>query len=181
MIDRSFRESLIDGDDLRETFHYDQNTGNFYVKKRRRGMKKPVGGIATTQLPNGYLRLSFLAQGFMAHRIAWFFVHGRFPAHDIDHINGNPSDNRIANLREATRGQNLHNSKLDKKNTTGFKGVRRHYAVPGKPYFASINVNRKQVFLGLFSTKEAAAAAYDVAAVQHLGEFARTNANLRGT
>lgn len=96
---------------------------------------------------------------------------GEWPVNDIDHANGGRSDNRWLNLRGATRGQNLANKKMDARNTSGFKGV--SWSQKSQKWQAHIKVQRKSMFLGFFDTKEAAHAAYCVAADHHFGEFAR--------
>ena len=89
----------------------------------------------------------------------------------VDHINGNPLDNRKQNLRICTIGQNGMNRKIRKDNRSGYKGI---YKVKNK-WRAEIVVNKKRYRLGLYSTPQAAASAYDRAARKYHGEFARTN------
>lgn len=91
----------------------------------------------------------------------------------VDHINGNGLDNRRSNLREATKAQNGQNSGLSTRNKSGFKGVRL-IARTGR-WIAEIRPNRKTIYLGTFATPDDAARAYDAAAVEHYGEFARLN------
>lgn len=88
----------------------------------------------------------------------------------VDHINGDPLDNRRENLRPASASQNIANGKMRKNNTSGFKGVNRN----GSGWSAKIKVNRKAIYLGTFRTPEEAGAAYEAAAKKHFGEFART-------
>lgn len=92
----------------------------------------------------------------------------------IDHINGNPLDNQRANLRYATHAQNMRNRKLNKNNTSGYKGV---LAPRGKDktWRAEIKCNNIRYRLGSFKNKEDAARAYNIAAIRYHGEFARLN------
>ena len=109
---------------------------------------------------------------FLAHRLAWFYVHRVWPIAQIDHKNVDNSDNRIANLREATQSQNQANKPLNQKvSGTGFKGVSL-YKKTGM-FFARIRVNRKLIHLGSFDRAEDAHAAYVVAANDIHGAFAR--------
>jgi hypothetical protein len=95
------------------------------------------------------------------------------PPHlEVDHINGNGLDNRRSNLRLATPAENRRNAKLFANNTTGYKGVRRYSK--GR-WYAEIKAESKPIRLGIFDSKEIAARAYDKAAVEHFGEFARLN------
>jgi hypothetical protein len=91
----------------------------------------------------------------------------------VDHINGDKLDNRRSNLRFATQQQNNCNKQRRRDNAAGFKGV---YLVKRRGKFvAEINVLGRRIFLGRFSAADAAARAYDVAALKHHGEFARLN------
>lgn len=89
----------------------------------------------------------------------------------VDHINGNGLDNRRSNLRPATHVENMQNMKIRSGNRSGFKGVSRAL---GK-WRARIRLDGRQRHLGCFTTREAAARAYDTAAREHFGEFACVN------
>lgn len=108
-----------------------------------------------------------------AHRIIWEMVHGEIPdGMLIDHRNGNAWDNRISNLRLCTYGQNKCNGRMHKNNRSGLKGV--SWSSKMGKWHARVKVDRKDKHLGYFSTKEAAHAAYCIAAKAQYGEFART-------
>ena len=102
--------------------------------------------------------------------MAWLYMTGSWPAKDIDHKDGDGLNNSWCNLREATRLENSGNSRRRSDNTSGAKGVRLDR---GK-WIAQIVVAGKLRRLGTFNTLEAAAAAYEAAATEHFGEFART-------
>jgi hypothetical protein len=90
-----------------------------------------------------------------------------------DHVNGNPLDNRKINLRACTASENQHNSKLNKDNTSGYKGV--YFNNKQNKWYAKIRVNGKLSHLGYFNNPIDAAHAYDIAAVRLFGRFAKTN------
>ena len=95
------------------------------------------------------------------------------PKHEADHRNGNTLDNRKENLRWATRVENMRNKPRYKNNKVGFKGVSM---TPYGRFTARLQLApRQEVFLGCFPTAAAAAKAYDKAALEHFGQFARTN------
>lgn len=91
----------------------------------------------------------------------------------VDHINGEPMDNRKNNLRSASKQQNSANRGLQSNNTTGFKGI--YFQKTTGKYRAHIQVNGKRISLGSHKTSIDAAKAYDTAASEHFGEFARLN------
>lgn len=91
----------------------------------------------------------------------------------VDHINRNRLDNRRANLRLCTPGQNSRNVGVHSRNTSGFKGVSRHS--DGHAWIASINAEGVKRYLGSFAHLEDAARAYDAAALKHYGDFAFLN------
>lgn len=90
----------------------------------------------------------------------------------VDHINGDGLDNRRVNLRAATPRENARNRRVRSDSLSGFKGVRR---LSSGTWIARIEVGGRRVSLGSFDTAESAALAYDAAAVEHFGEFARVN------
>ena len=99
-------------------------------------------------------------------------IHSRPPVgYVIDHINGNPLDNRAVNLRLCTIRENHLNSRISITNTTGFKGVSKRK----NRYVAQITSMGRRVYLGMYKLPEEAAKAYNQAAIRHFGEFARLN------
>lgn len=157
-------------DDVKNTFALDPDTGHVYWRERKRG--RAFGAIGTPDR-DGYLVIwmNRRRDRYPVHRIVWALVHGRWPADQIDHINGVKSDNRPENLREATTAQNMRNVGRQSHNTSGLKGVSWHRV--RQNWRASIKVNQKQYHLGSFDCPAAASMAYQVAASKHHGEFAR--------
>jgi len=113
-----------------------------------------------------YIRVAFGGRQFLllAHRLAWLIVHGRLPAHEIDHLNGDRTDNRLANLREATRVENQRNLSLRRDNTSGHVGVGWHRQ--SRKWRVQINVDGRVRHLGLFDRKEDAIAAAQTARLE---------------
>ena len=107
---------------LKELLHYDPENGVFTHIKARRGLRSGslAGGIDKAE---GYLQIMVDGKRYQAHRLAWLYVHGDFPPNDIDHISRVRDDNRICNLRLATRSENMQNLSLRSTNTSGHTGV----------------------------------------------------------
>ena len=143
---------------------YSPESGLFHWRVNRRPAIKP-GDRAGTINSHGYVQICINGRALLAHRLAWLMTHGVWPSKMIDHINGDPSDNRMANLREATGSQNQANRGARKDSTTGVRGVRLLRS--GK--WAA------QIQIGSFQTKEAASAAYLRLAEICYGEFAPTD------
>ncbi len=160
---------MLTADRLRHLLFYDPDTGMFT-------WLNPLGTVAKRGDPagakpdHGYIRLRVEGRLYKAHRLAWLYVYGKFPDAEIDHINRDGLDNRIGNLREATRSQNMMNGIARKNNKAGVKGVHRK----GGRWVASICKNSKPISIGYFLTKEEAAEAYQIAAQRLHGSFSRT-------
>jgi hypothetical protein len=108
---------------------------------------------------------------FYAHRLAWLYVKGNWPFDEVDHVNGDKSDNRWANLRAATSSQNKANKRAQRNNRSGLKGV--YFDGSRQKWAAQIQMNGISYRLGRFKTADAAKSAYEKAALNLHGEFAR--------
>lgn len=146
---------------LRELLYYDPETGVFARNGR-------VAGCARA---DGYRVVSVDDKLRYAQRLAWLYMLGNEADGDIDHINGDPSDNRWCNLRCVTRSQNLANARKPKTNTSGFKGV-SWSTVAGK-WSVQIRVRNKRFCLGHYDDIQEAHQAYVAAAREHNGVYAR--------
>jgi hypothetical protein len=105
----------------------------------------------------GYGRGSFEGQMLLAHRVLWALHHGRWPSEFLDHINGDPADNRLVNLREVDATGNQQNLRLRRSSQTGVTGVSRHSGCD--KFVAQINERGRHHYLGIYPTIAAAAAA----------------------
>jgi len=158
-------EAILRSNDL---FTYDPESGILYHKSckyRPCKVGMPVGRINS----RGYFSTKISGYTFTVHRIIWFMHCGEQPEM-IDHVNGVRSDNRIVNLRAATRSQNLMNRGSQSNNKLGIKGV-RFQADCIKPYRAAIKIDKRNKHLGLFENPEEAHQAYLRAAMKLHGEF----------
>lgn len=147
---------------LKELFHYDPETGVF-TRIVALAPKSKVGDLAGWHDPKGYLRIGTLGTNYLAHRLAWLYMHGEMPV-EIDHINGIKDDNRLSNLRSVNRKQNMENRRLRKDSSSGFCGANFHKAT-GR-WRAQIRHNGKKLHLGYFDSAEEAAQAYHAAALK---------------
>ena len=158
-----------DIDRLKELLSYDPCTGELSWRVQRG--KCRAGTVITCRNGAGYIVARVDNVLLRAHRIAWAVTNGEWPIHEIDHINGDPSDNRIENLRQANRIQNMHNIKMPVTNKSGLKGVSWHSAA--NKWQAHIRSDGKNYYLGLFDSKDAAHLAYVEASKKLHGVFGR--------
>lgn len=144
---------------LRELLDYDPATGLF-VRRAVEGLQerwhdKPAGYVL-----RGYLVITVDGRKYRAHRLAWLYIHGKWPEQEIDHRDGNKLNNRIANLRDVSHTVNGENRRQGEANGTGGGLIGASWFKARNKWMAQITVNRKQRYLGLFDTAEEAHAAY---------------------
>lgn len=163
-------KDLITAEEARQLFSYNPDTGQFCWKIWPR-TGRPSGREVLTTNTQGYRIVRIMGRQYRVHRVAWLMMHGKWPPELLDHANGNRTDNRLVNLREANRSENNCNRVMSLNNTSGFKGVTwNKYA---KKWRAQIKAERKWRHLGYFDDAKEAHAAYCTAAEKLHGEFAR--------
>ena len=158
---------MITADALRALLHYDQETGEFAWRKTQKGVRWPRP--AGRRQSGGYVQICLHQRFYYAHRLAWLYVYNAWPDRQIDHINRDRGDNRIANLRLATASQNAANAVVRRTNQCGRKGVVKDR----RRWVARISVEGREIRLGSFATGSDASVAYEKAARHYFGEFAR--------
>lgn len=149
---------LVSIDRIRELLDYDPETGKFFWRTSKGHVA--AGSVAGTKSSNGYLKIGIDGRQYYSHRLAWVYVHGVWPEHEIDHINGIRADNRIENLREASRQENMQNghSALKSGHSSGLRGVTWDKA--RGMWKAAVSHGNRHVFAGRFASCEDAHEAY---------------------
>lgn len=157
---------MITQESLKSLLHYNAETGVFtWISGVRLGV---VAGSSSKR----YAVIHIGDKYFQSHRLVWLYVHGEFPLNDIDHINGNKHDNRIENLRNATRSENKCNCPRSKRNTSGYKGV--DWSKSKGKWRVRIKLLGKSYSVGYFDDVLEAFGAYCMAAKKMHGKFCRT-------
>lgn len=159
---------ILTAERLREVVHYEPSTGKF-IRKVRLAQRHQVGDDACHPMSNGYLRVGIDSERYLAHRLAWLYVYGEWPDGEIDHINGNRADNRIANLRVGTHAQNMQNRRNAQAGSShGVMGV--YFHKQNRKWVAAVTVMKKTHYAGFYDTPEEAHQAY-LRAKRRLHEF----------
>lgn len=157
---------MITAERLRELLDYNPDTGAF-TWRIAPSFRVKVGGMAGVLRPDNRMEIKADKRHYYAHRLAWFYMFGEWPKHEIDHIDGNPSNNQIVNLRDVPMIVNRQNKRqAHRNNKVGMLGVKKH----GERFSATIKVNGQATHIGYFSTPELAHAAYvNAKRVRHEG------------
>lgn len=155
---------MTDSEYLNSLFDYSPKTGLFSRKKRMGNQTK--GAPAFTTNMQGYKRGSVNGFGcILAHRAAWCMVHGEWPNGQIDHIDGDRSNNKLSNLRVVSNSENQRNAKKPRTNTSGYVGV--FWAGWAKSWLAQICVDGRTKKLGYFKKKSEAVNARKAAEAEY--------------
>lgn len=143
--------------ELKRLLNYSPSTGLF-VWRIRPSNSWPKGSIAGTIKTGGYIQIGVKGIRYTAHRLAWLYMTGKWPKDEIDHKDGDPSNNRWVNLRDVTRIGNQRNKiRPHRNNKSRLLGVSKRSS---GGYQARITVNRETFNLGTYKTAQRAHAAY---------------------
>lgn len=156
-------EQSIDHGELLALLSYDPEAGHFISRRQtsnRWGPGRVVGGKSTRRDAKGYIRVKVFGRVVHAHRLVWFYVHGRWPAEQIDHVNHVRDDNRIANLRECTNAENRQNIRPEGYGASGLLGVYFRKDRVTRPWSSMITIGGRYKHIGFFDTPEEASVAY---------------------
>jgi hypothetical protein len=148
---------------------FDYKDGNLYNKIKRNSRCKINSQVGCCFNKFGYKRVMILSKRYLYHHIIYFYHYGYLPKM-IDHIDGNPKNNAIENLREANATENQYNRKINKNNTSGYKNVYLHK--PTNQWKVLIRINGKQKFFGLYNDIDYAKFVADAMRHKHHGNFA---------
>ena len=156
---------MLTQEELHKTLAYDACTGLFVWKVPK--ARAPVGSIAGGLDRKGYVRIQINRRRYQAHRLAWLWTTGEWPIGEVDHIDGQKSNNALSNLRVITSAQNHQNIRRPRSdNTIGLLGVGRN----GNRYRAQIKVDGRSIYLGSFVDPAEAHQAY-LKAKREMHEF----------
>jgi hypothetical protein len=162
---------MITQEQLKEILEYNPDTGVFTWKKTVNS-RAVIGSVAGYKINEGYIQISIYGKKYRAHRLAFLYMTGKWPKELVDHVNQIKDDNRYINLREATVSQNNINSKKQKNNKSGYRGV--YWDSKNQIWRVQIKYKSKHRYLGRYADIKEAASVYKAAALKLYGEFAET-------
>lgn len=148
---------------------FEYKDGHLYWKQST-STKIKEGSLAGSLSNRGYYQVGVGKKTYLVHRIAFLYVHGWLPE-TLDHVDGNRQNNRIENLRPATRAQNNRNARVRKDSVSGVKNVKWHK--PLKKWLVSLRIDNKPSHIGVFEDLELANLVASEFRDKYHGEFAR--------
>lgn len=165
----------LTADYVRSILDYMPETGEL-VWRVAKAHNVRVGAIAGNLNSTGYMQVSVDGRRYCVHRLVWLIHHSHWPENQLDHINGTTTDNRIENLRKASRAENMQNKASARNSSSRFVGV--NWCAKRGKWRAQIMLNGKKKHLGHFHKEEDAADAYAVAkaAFHRFNPVARSHA-----
>ena len=158
---------------VRDLLDYNPETGDL-IWIYPQSVRVSLGDIAGARHRGGQAKSDRFNIGidgvrYLAHRVIWLWMTGKWPEHEIDHKDQDGANNRWNNLREATKFQNAKNISLTKRNSSGVKGA--YFETRSGRYVAEIRVDNKKIWLGKYDTAEEAGRAYRAGVAKYHGEF----------
>lgn len=156
-------------DGIREHLAYDPETGVFTWLTESKYSPRKIGDRAGAARSDGRRVICWRGKSYLSYRLAWWFAHGEMPVKGLDHVNGDPTDDRLENLRPAGQAENMLNIKAHKDSTSSFKGVCWDRGAQ------KWRVGFRGRYVGIFANEVDAAHAYDRAALAHNPRFSRLN------
>ena len=166
-------EAKVGPSDVRRYLDYDPETGDFLWKERVGGFlgwnRRWAGKRAGYVDRRGYVNIDIHQTTYQGQRLAWLYVYGEWPRHEIDHIDGNTTNNIIANLRAVTHTENLQNTTARRHNKLGLKNI----SVRKGGYGVSFFERGKPLYREQFSSLETAIFVRELLAPNIYGHFDR--------
>lgn len=165
---QNLSRSKVTQEQLRELFTLDPDEGVFRYRVNR--VRSKAGSVAGSIHHKGWRSIMINQRRYQEHHLVWLYVHGEWPVHEIDHVNGVRDDNRLSNLREADAFQQVMNCARPRTNTSGVKNV--HFDRLSCKFKVYVKCRGKRVFVGSFPTLHEASEAATNARDRLHGEFA---------
>ena len=159
--------------ELKQVLSYDEGSGEF-TWLITASPTAVMGSRAGTDRFNG-TRIRVNNKIYQAHRLVWLYIYGEFPENLIDHIDCNPLNNKLLNLRDATSSENGFNTRIRVSNTSGYKGV--SWDKEKQKWKAQATIRGKATALGYFETALLASAAYNTFVKDNHGDFYKDTTN----
>lgn len=149
----------LTAEEARRLIRYEPETGEFfYIERRSNACRKD--GRAGSFGQRGVIQVRILGCNYLGHRLAFLLMTGEWPKNVVDHIDGNPSNNRWCNLRDVSQQVNTYNLRSLPRHKRHSRLLGAHWCEQGQLWKSSITVNGQAKYLGVFATPEEASAAY---------------------